>query len=48
MGSQAASAERVLHLIDMTAHMSERLFGIGQRQEVIEIDGVVAGPSKML
>jgi hypothetical protein len=37
-----------LHLLDMLADTRERLLGVRQRQEVVEIDAVMARPGEML
>ena len=40
--------EPVLHLVDMLADARQRLLRVGQRQEIVEIDAVVARPGEML
>ena len=43
-----APPEPVLHLVDILADARQRLLRVGQRQEIVEIDAVVARPGEML
>ena len=45
---QHAAPERLLRLIDVVAHFSQRFRRVGQRQQVVEIAVVMAGPGQML
>ena len=45
---QEPPADRLLHLVDMIAHRRERRLRVGQRQQVVEIGGLVGRPSQML
>ena len=40
--------DRFLHLIDMIADVAERRLGVGQRQQIVEIAGLVRRPGEML
>ncbi|ODR99207.1 hypothetical protein AUC68_04145 [Methyloceanibacter methanicus] len=41
-------AHRILHFTDVFADAGQCLLGIGERQEVVEIDGIVARPGQVL
>src|SRR3990170_3718406 len=45
---QHPAADCLLHLVDMLAYPLKRLFRVRQRQEVVEIDGVMARPGEVL
>ena len=45
---QHLAPERGLHLVDMLGDPRQRLLGIGQRQQVVEVDVVMRGPGEML
>ena len=45
---QQRPADGLLDLVDVVAHRRERRLRVGQRQQVVEIDGLVRRPGEML
>src|SRR5882724_5392608 len=45
---QERPADRLLHFVDMIADPAECRLGVGQRQQIVEIDGLMRRPGEML